>query len=154
MDRKNGFTLKKGGLLLLFPLVSPETLKAALLRRSSTHTKKTKKKFSRSMMIKILKYLKLYRHLAPLLYFNELEVFPPPVVVPPPPEEEEEGGVDMDPLRCCCCCCVCISRANSWKLMRPSPSRSASSIIERTSWSVKGSPKLFMVSLREREDCR
>ena len=44
MDRKNGFSLKKGGLLLLFPLVSPETLEAALLRRSSTHTKKNQEK--------------------------------------------------------------------------------------------------------------
>ena len=41
-------------------------------------------------------------------------------------------------------------RANSWKFIRPSPSRSASSIMERTSWSVRGSPKLFIVSLQRR----
>ena len=66
---------------------------------------------------------------------------------PPPAEDEDEGGVEVDPLRCCCCCWVCMSRENSWKLMRPSPSKSASSIMDRTSWSVNGSPRLFMVNL-------
>ena len=42
---------------------------------------------------------------------------------------------------------VAINILNSWKLILPSPSRSASSIMERTSASVTGSPRLFIVSL-------
>ena len=40
-----------------------------------------------------------------------------------------------------------ISLENSWKLIFPSPSRSASAIIDLTSAPVSSSPRLFMVSL-------
>lgn len=55
------------------------------------------------------------------------------------PDEPEELADELPLLCCfcnscwaCICCWACIRRANSWKLIRPSPSRSASAIIDLT----------------------